>query len=91
MENTFWNTNRDGNFVTLFKKSLTLFVESGKMEAVIDILKNVHDGWMVANSEDFKETFSMFIIKHRLRKFHCFYLHSTHLMPKYSPSCGSSF
>ena len=43
MENTFWNTSGDGDFVKLFKKSFTLYVESGirkKMEADIEILIN---------------------------------------------------
>ena len=46
MENTFWNISRDGNFAKSFKKSFTLYVDSGmkmKAEAEIDIvLRNVH-------------------------------------------------
>jgi hypothetical protein len=86
MENTFWNISRDVNFAKLFKKSFTLYVESGirkKVEAAIDELGNGQGGWMV--TEDFKAKFFKVIIEHYLRKFHCFYLHLTHLMLKYSP------
>ena len=70
MENTFWNISRYGNFVKSFKKSFTLYVESGmrmKLEADIDIL-----GHPSLATDEFKEKF--FIIGHYLRKFHCFYL-----------------
>ena len=66
MENTFWNTggiSRVGNFVELFKKSFTLFVESGmrgKMEADIDILTN-QAGPPV--TEEFKAKFCKNIIE----------------------------
>jgi len=86
MANTFWNISRDDNFVELFKKSFTSYVDSGirmKVKAAIDGLINEQGGWMV--TEDFKAKFKV-IIEHYLCKFHCFYLHSTHLMPKYSPS-----
>ena len=81
MENTFWNISRDGNFMELFKKSFTLYVESGmrkKMEADIDILRN-QGGHLVTNNSEFKAKFCKVIIEHYLRKFHsrCFYLHST--------------
>ena len=35
--------------------------------------------------EDFKARFYNFIVEHYLRKFHCFYLHSTHLTTFFSP------
>ena len=71
MENTLWNVNRDVNFVESFKKSFTLYVESGmreKTEAdiqVTDIWKNEWQG-------NFKANFCMFIIERYLCKFHCF-------------------
>ena len=71
MENTLWNVNRDENFMESFKKSFTLYVESGmreKTEAdiqVTDIWKNEWQG-------NFKEMFCTFIIEHYLCKFHCF-------------------
>ena len=46
-----------------------------KTEADIDILKLRDEYWQ----GDFKEKFCKFIIEHYLRKFHCFYLHLTHL------------
>ena len=74
MENTFWNIGKDGNFVKLFKKSFTLYEESGmrkKTEAEVDILQNEQGG-----SPDFKEKFCNFITEHYLRKIqNCFYLH----------------
>jgi hypothetical protein len=82
----------DVNFVELFKKSFTLYVESGmrkRTEADIDILINEQGG-----CPDFKADFCKIIIEHYLRKIHCFYLHLTHLtvfLPKYSPPWGSSF
>jgi hypothetical protein len=90
MENTFWNIStqagRGGNFVKLFKKSFALYVESGtrkKLAAAIDILRNELGGDQV--TKDFKEKYFKIITEHYLRKFHCFFLHSTHLMPQYSP------
>ena len=82
MENTFWiiNSPRDGNFVELFVKSFTFYVESGmrkKTEADIDMLENEKGGHPV--TKDFKAKFCKFIVEHYLRKFHCFYLHLTHL------------
>ena len=91
-ENTFWNLSTDANFVDLFKTSFTLYVESGmkkKMEAAIDILRNEQGGWMV--TKDFKAKFCKIIIEHFLCKFHCFYLHLTHLTQKYSPLWGLGF
>jgi hypothetical protein len=87
MENTFWNISRDNNFVELFKKSFTLYVDSGirkKVEAAIDGLINEQGGWMV--TEDFKAKIFKVIIEHYLRKFHCSYLHLTHLTPKIQPT-----
>jgi hypothetical protein len=81
MENTFWNINRDGNFVELFKKSFTLYVESGmrkKMETVIDILRN-QGGHLATTGKKFKAKFCKTIIVHFLCKFHYLYLHLTNL------------
>ena len=73
MENTFWNISRlqvgDSNFVKIFKKSFTVYVESGtrkKVEADIECLEIA--------SDEFKEKFFKLIIENKLRKFHCFYL-----------------
>ena len=69
----------------LFKKSFTLYVESGmrkKIEAEIDILEN-QGGHLV--TRELKAKFYKIIIEHYLCKFHCFYLHSTLLIPGYSP------
>ena len=82
MENTFWNVSRDhdGNFVESFKKSFTLYVESGvknMMEAELDILR--YEGGDI--TKEFKAEFLDSIIQHCLPncKFHCFYLHLMHL------------
>ena len=80
-ENTLWDINGNGNFVELFKKSFTLYVESGLKEMAerdIDILRNEEGGFSV--TKDFNAKFYKFIVDHYLRKFHCFYLHLTHLM-----------
>ena len=72
MENTFWNIS-DGNFVELFKKSFTLYVESGKrkkMEADIDILMNQCQPGTGA----FGAKFYKIVIENSLCKFHCFFL-----------------
>ena len=82
---TFWNINLDtgrdaSNFVKLFKKSFTLYVESGMREMTerdIIVLRNEH-GEFLKEAEDFKARFCKFIFDHYLRKFHCFY--STHLI-----------
>ena len=84
MENTFWNISKDGNFVKSFKKSFTLYVDSGmrmKAEAEIDILRNVQGGslYQATNWKDFNPRFFKLIIEHYLRKVHCFYVHLTHL------------
>ena len=93
MENTFWNISKDGNFVKSFKKSFTSYVDSGmrmKAEAEIDILQNVQGGslYQATNLKDFNPRFCKLIIEHYLRKFHCFYVHLTHLTTSfltYSP------
>ena len=80
MENTFWDISGYGNFVESFKKSFTLYVESGMKKMVeIDIktLGNVQGENFL--NWDFMEKFQKFIVERYLRKFHCFYLHSTHL------------
>ena len=72
IENTFWNINGHGNFVELFKKSFTVYVESGKREMTerdLEILRNEQ----YPSDDEFYE----FIVNHYLRKFHCFYLHLT--------------
>ena len=80
-ENSFWDISRDGNFMESFKKSFTLYVESGMIEMMkidIDILANKQGEFLV--TEGFKARFHKFIVKHYLRKFHYFYLHLTHLI-----------
>ena len=82
MENTLWDINGDGNFVELFKKSFTLYVESGLREMTergIDILRNEQGEFSVKDS-DFNANFYKFIVDHYLRKFYCFYLHLTYLI-----------
>ena len=69
MENTFWNISsmKDGNFVKLFKRSFTLYVEGGmrkKIEADLDIL-GYEGGYVV--TEEFREKFFEIIIGHLLR------------------------
>jgi hypothetical protein len=78
LENTFWTFGRDGNFdfVESFKKSFTLYGESGmreKVEAAIDVLKNEQGGWAV--TKDVVEKFYKIIVGHFLCRFHFFYLH----------------
>ena len=90
LENTFWSIKRDENlnFVKLFKKSFTLYVESGMTEIReedIEILKNEQDEFSAQPfsaraKDDFNAKFYKFIVDHYLRKFHCFYLHSTHVI-----------
>ena len=76
MENTFWNItgSRNGNldFVELFKKSFTLYVESGmrkEMEADIVILQN-QSGYPVIDK--FKTKFCKIINEHFLVSFPLF-------------------
>ena len=79
MENTFWNIHRDGSFVKAFKKSFTLYVDSGmrkKAEAEIEKLRGGKKRKHLA-SEEFKASFRKLIIEHYLRKIHCFYIHDT--------------
>ena len=81
-ENTLWDINGDGKFVELFKKSFTLYVESGLREMTerdIDILRNDQGRFSLEDS-DFSPKFHKFIVDHYLRKFHCFYLHLTCLI-----------
>ena len=84
-ENTFWNMNDgDSNFVKVFKKSFTLYVKSGKREMTerdIEILKNEQGEILTCDSSpgDYAK-FYKFIVDHYLRKFHCIYFHSTHLI-----------
>ena len=78
-ENTFWGIDEDGSFVELFKKSFTLYVESGMkdmMKKEIDILRNRKGGFSLTN--DFKPAFYKFITEHYLCKFHSLYMHLTH-------------
>ena len=82
MENTFWNVNGDSDFVKLFKKSFELYVKSGRRkmtERDFKILRN-EQGEISAQAKDFNGKFYEFIVDHYLRKFHCFYLHSIHLI-----------
>ena len=76
LENTFWNII-DGNFVELFKKSFTLYVESGKkkkMEADIQFDIFINQYWPRTNSEKFYAKFYEIVIENFLRKFYYFYL-----------------
>jgi hypothetical protein len=66
-ENTFWDIRNHGygKFVELFKKSFTLYVESGMMEKVgtdLDMLRNKKGVFLV--NEDFKAKFYKFIVNH---------------------------
>ena len=73
-ENTLWDITKDSNFVELFKKSFTSYVENGMSQLVetdIDILRNEQGGFSV--TEDFKAKFYKFIVDHYLRKFHIFH------------------
>jgi hypothetical protein len=73
MENTFWNST-DGNLVEMFKKSFTLYVDSGMKkttEAVIDELR-IQDGGY--RTQEFMAEFCKLIIDHCLCKLLCFYL-----------------
>ena len=74
MENTFWNISSDSNFVKLFKKSFTLYVESGtreKVEADIENLGHPDRYWdsEATELEEYKENFLKIIMEHNLRKF----------------------
>ena len=81
-ENTLWDINGDGKFVELFKKSFTLYVESGLREMTerdIDILRN-EQGRFSVKDWDFKAKFYKFVVDHYLRKFYCFCFHLTLLI-----------
>ena len=82
IENTLWDINGDENFVELFRKSFTLYIESGLREMTerdIDILRNEQGGFSVEDW-DFNAKFYKFIVEHYLRTFHCFCFHLTHLI-----------
>ena len=85
MENTFWRISEDSdsNFVELFKKSFTFYVESGtrsKVEADVDILKNQSASGCSMVTDEFKAKFCKIIIDNLLRTFHHFFaLQLTHL------------
>jgi len=68
MENSFWKTRRDNNFLELFKKSCAVYVTSGMMmktEADIKILRNeLEGGYPVAGG--FKARFYRIITAHYL-------------------------
>ena len=77
MENTFWNINSNSNFMELFKKSFTLYVESGMRHTIeADIFRN-QGGHLV--TKEFKKNFCKIITKHYLCMFHCSSLHLTYL------------
>ena len=68
-ENTVWDITKDGNFVELFQKSFTSYVENGMKQVVemdIDMLKNRNGGFSV--TKEFKAKFYKFIVAHYLRK-----------------------
>jgi len=70
VENTFWDINGlgDSNFVERFKKSFTLYVESGMREMTerdIEIFRN-EQGEISAKAEDFNAKFCKFIFDHYL-------------------------
>lgn len=96
IENTFWHTSRDSNFVELFKESFKLCVESGMMKKLatdINILKNEpgHPSPVHLATEDFKAKIFMFITEHYLCKIpnhhdsNFFYFRSTHLTFLHQP------
>ena len=81
LENTFWEGSRlrDCKFVESFKRSFTLYVESGMKEIVeieIDTIFKLRND---QGHSDFQANFYNFVVDHYLCKFHSFYLHSTHL------------
>ena len=70
MENTSRAITKDWNFVELFKKSFTSYVENGMSQLVetdIEILRNEEGVFLV--TKDFKAKFYKFIVDHYLRKF----------------------
>ena len=68
----------------LFKKSFTLYVESGMRvmteRDMIVVLRNELGEISVPVTKDFKAKFYKFIVEHYLRKLHLFYLHLTNLI-----------
>ena len=63
--NTVWDITKDGNFVELFQKSFTSYVENGMQQVVeidIDILRNRNGGFSV--TKEFKAKFYKFIVAH---------------------------
>ena len=85
MENSFWNINGDTgtNFLKGFKKSFTLYVDSGmkeKTERGIEVLRNdqgeFSPHWQ-PEARDLEEKFHKFVSAHYLRKFLCFYSFDT--------------
>ena len=99
LENTFWNISGDGNFVELFKKSFTLYVESGmrkKIEAVLDDNIRYGDGGVTG---EFKEKLCKIIMEHLLRKFRLFLflffnlhlIYLTTFSPKIQPALKIKF
>ena len=69
LENSFWNKDTSGSFVDSFKKSFTLYVESGirkTTEADIDVLRNEQGGRPV--TAEFKAKLRKIIKDHCLRK-----------------------
>ena len=80
LENSFWNQATDSDFVDSFKKSFTLYVESGirkTTEAAIDVLRNEQGGHPV--TVEFEAKLHKIIMDHRLCKLDSFYSHSTFL------------
>jgi len=67
MENTFWDTNRDShNFVEIFKKSFTLYVESGMKEATERDYKMLRGEFWASTRDHFNAKFYEFIVDHYL-------------------------
>jgi len=64
IENTFWNISSDDNFVKSFKKSFTLFVDSG-MKMKVELEANKLRSEQRA-TEDFKAAFFELITNHYL-------------------------
>ena len=90
-----------GNFVELFKKSFTSYVENGMRQLVekdIDLLRNEEGGFSV--TKDFKAKFYKFIVDHYLRKFqllhltqwsnHCLYLNTARPWESQAPGTADS-
>jgi len=68
MENTFWVIDGHPNFVERFKKSFTVYVESGKREMTesdIEMFRN-EGGEISAKARGFRAKFCKFIFDHYL-------------------------